>query len=98
MTQQQRRSTGYVPGPHGYPPPPVRQVPNEGYGHPYTGGYQPNGNFEQPHSPVGGAPSYPPAYGGYGSYDAPQQPAPIQAGREHYVDDRMYNGANYRGH
>jgi hypothetical protein len=41
---------------------------------------------------------YPPAYGGYGSYDAPQQPAPIQAGREHYVDDRMYNGANYRGH
>lgn len=86
MTQQQRMSTGYAPNhPQQYAPPPG--------GYPYNGQYgpsQPYGNQAPPYHGNGQE--------GFGSYGGPQQPAPIQAGREHYIDDRLYNGPNYRGH
>jgi hypothetical protein len=99
MAQHQRRSTGYVPSPQGYvPPPPPQRIPN-GYGQPYTGGYQQQEGYGQPHTYANEIPPYPPGYSGYGGYsgyNGPQQPAPTQASRSHYVDDRMYNGPNYR--
>jgi hypothetical protein len=62
-----------------------------GYGYPsYANGSQ------------GGGP--PPGYGGgYGmngqgqQYAAPNQPPPVHPGRNHYIDDRLYNGPDYRG-